>query len=131
MIQDLRDGLQSTSLGLTWDDLAQFPRELDKPVSVLLLSGFQVEPNQPLKVNVDGRVIYWTDDLNKAEEFAVQVARHLEDFLIYRCVDGFARIELGQISVTYSGLAEEGDLEELETVTLTIAFPLTLTPSLD
>ncbi|MEM0337982.1 MAG: hypothetical protein QW683_08715 [Candidatus Caldarchaeum sp.] len=46
------------------------------------------------------------------------------------CVEGVARIEIGSLSITYSGVAEEGDIEELETVTLTLGFPITVTPSL-
>lgn len=126
-LSELRTGLINTDLGLTWDDLAQFPRQLNSPVSVLLLSGFQLAPNQPTVTLVDGRAIFWTDNLELAEEWANQVASHLRDYLIDSCVSGVSRLQLSDISVAYSGLAEEGDLEELETVTLTLTFTLTLT----
>lgn len=130
MLTELRAGLSSIELGLTWDDLAQFPRQLNQPVSVILYSGIELSPNQPMRVILDGRVILWSDNLEQAEEFILSVAHHLGNFLVSECVEGVARIEIGSLSITYSGVAEEGDIEELETVTLTLGFPITVTPSL-
>lgn len=124
MLDSIRVALSNVLLGLTWDDLSQHPLALNQAVSWLQVSSIQVYPNKPTDLTIEGRVIFWSDRLDTAEDYIIQVANSLKAFLLGECLPGISRVQISQINVNYSGNVEDSD-SDLETYTVALTFTLT------